>query len=158
MYNLIVGKIYFIVIQWCIRSYLIESQWNMTYPVWKCLAYRSPHPPYYVSKLIWVHYWKINHFNDTHWCSQLEFNCTAKRLIYWCCVTYCRDCTVPYVTFSYGIRHTSLWFNKAKSHTFNHHEICRIPYASRTGLRNLCSDNCFMMPVKCISFSSILNQ
>ena len=25
---------YFIVIQWSIRSYIIESQWNMPYPVW----------------------------------------------------------------------------------------------------------------------------
>ena len=27
---------YFIVIHWSIRSYFIESQWNMLYPVWKC--------------------------------------------------------------------------------------------------------------------------
>ena len=37
---------YFIVIQWSIRSYIIESQWNMPYPVWKCHPYESTHPPY----------------------------------------------------------------------------------------------------------------
>ena len=41
--------------------------------------------------------------------------------------------------FSYGIRHISLWFNKAQIHTsLNHNEICCIPYenASCTGVRN----------------------
>ena len=37
----------FIVIHWGIkRSCFLESQWNMPYPVWKCLAYRSPQHPY----------------------------------------------------------------------------------------------------------------
>ena len=40
---------YFIVIQWSIRSYFIESQWNMPYPVWKCFSYGSLQPPYYVN-------------------------------------------------------------------------------------------------------------
>ena len=32
---------FFIMIQWSIRLYFIESQWNMLYSVWKCLGYRS---------------------------------------------------------------------------------------------------------------------
>ena len=39
---------YFIAIQWSIRSSFIESQWNMPYPIWKCLTYGSPQLPYYV--------------------------------------------------------------------------------------------------------------
>ena len=38
---------YFIVIQWSIRSYSIETQWNIPYPVWKCLTNGSPQPPYF---------------------------------------------------------------------------------------------------------------
>ena len=30
---------YPIVIQWNIMSYIIESQWNVPYPVWTCLSY-----------------------------------------------------------------------------------------------------------------------
>ena len=33
---------YFIVILLSIRSYFIESQWIMLYPVWKCLTYGLP--------------------------------------------------------------------------------------------------------------------
>ena len=36
---------YFIVIQWSMTLCFIESQWNMPYPVWKCLKYGSPQPP-----------------------------------------------------------------------------------------------------------------
>ena len=38
---------YFVVIQWSMTLGLcfIESQWNMPYLVWKCLACGSPHPP-----------------------------------------------------------------------------------------------------------------
>ena len=49
---------YFIVIQWSIRSYFIESQWNMPYPVWKCLMYGSLQLPYWLfvsyTLLSWV--------------------------------------------------------------------------------------------------------
>ena len=41
---------YFIVIQWSIRSFFIESQLNTglntPYPIWKCLTYGSPQRPY----------------------------------------------------------------------------------------------------------------
>ena len=36
---------YFIVIQRSISSYFIESQWNIPYPVWKCLWYGSLQAP-----------------------------------------------------------------------------------------------------------------
>ena len=37
----------FIVIQWSVRSYFIESQWNMPYPVWKCPTYETAQSLYY---------------------------------------------------------------------------------------------------------------
>ena len=38
------GTAYFIVIQSSMTLCFVESQWNMSYSVWKCLTYGSPHP------------------------------------------------------------------------------------------------------------------
>ena len=56
---------YFIVIQWSIRSYIIESQWNLPYPVWKCVnASRTgvrilPIKKWNVSVIKLVKYWRL---------------------------------------------------------------------------------------------------
>ena len=48
-------SIYFILIQWSMTLHFIKSQWNMLYPVWKCLAYRSLQLSYYkIESLIFL--------------------------------------------------------------------------------------------------------
>ena len=46
---------YVIVIQWSMTLCFIESKWYMPHPVWKCLTYWSPQPPYLIK-------WELNRF------------------------------------------------------------------------------------------------